>query len=94
MLNGPNLNMLGIREPEIYGASKYTDLVAMIEKHCENKGIEFSCLIQQQHQRANKDDSKGTPAICGKDGLTYSAKIGKQGIELLRRPLAQSLRLL
>ena len=49
VLNGPNLNMLGIGEPDIYGAQTYKDLVAMIEKHCENKGIEFSCL-QSNHE--------------------------------------------
>ena len=49
VLNGPNLNMLGIREPDIYGAQTYKDLVAMIEKHCENKGIKFTCL-QSNHE--------------------------------------------
>ena len=49
VLNGPNLNMLGIREPDIYGAARYTDLVAMIEKHCENKGVEVMCL-QSNHE--------------------------------------------
>ena len=49
VLNGPNLNMLGIREPDIYGASTYDDLVAMIEKHCGSKGIEVKCL-QSNHE--------------------------------------------
>ena len=43
VLNGPNLNMLGIREPGIYGSSTYDDLVAMIENHCSEKGIEVEC---------------------------------------------------
>ena len=33
-LNGPNINMLGIREPEHYGKETYRDLVAKIEAYC------------------------------------------------------------
>ena len=40
VINGPNLNMLGIREPDIYGRNTYEDLVRLIEKNCEQKGIE------------------------------------------------------
>lgn len=49
VLNGPNLNMLGIREPDIYGASTYDDLISMITAHCEEKGIEVKCL-QSNHE--------------------------------------------
>ena len=49
VLNGPNLNMLGIREPDIYGSSTYDDLVKMITSHCEGKGIEVKCL-QSNHE--------------------------------------------
>ena len=49
VLNGPNLNMLGIREPDIYGASTYDDLISMITAHCEEKGIEIKCL-QSNHE--------------------------------------------
>ena len=41
--------MLGIREPDIYGASTYDDLIAMITSHCEGKGIEVKCL-QSNHE--------------------------------------------
>lgn len=40
VINGPNLNMLGIREPDIYGKNTYEELVSLIEKTCEQKGIE------------------------------------------------------
>ena len=49
VLNGPNLNMLGIREPDIYGASTYDDLISMITSHCAEKGIEVKCL-QSNHE--------------------------------------------
>ena len=39
VLNGPNLNLLGVREPEIYGGRTYADLVAMIEEKAALLGI-------------------------------------------------------
>ncbi|MCQ2531746.1 MAG: type II 3-dehydroquinate dehydratase [Saccharofermentans sp.] len=49
VLNGPNLNMLGIREPDIYGKATYDDLVSMITEHCAKKNIEVQCL-QSNHE--------------------------------------------
>ncbi len=40
VINGPNLNMLGTREPEIYGAQTYSDLENYIEDYAQNKGVE------------------------------------------------------
>ena len=40
VINGPNLNMLGIREPEIYGRKTYEDLCSMIETFCSENGID------------------------------------------------------
>lgn len=40
VINGPNLNMLGIREPEIYGAKTYIDLCNMINEHAEKIDVE------------------------------------------------------
>ena len=40
VINGPNLNMLGIREPEHYGRATYNDLVALIENYCRSLNIE------------------------------------------------------
>ena len=40
VINGPNLNMLGIREPDIYGKEDYNALCGMINAHCRRLGIE------------------------------------------------------
>ena len=39
VVNGPNLNLLGVREPEIYGNRTYADLVAFIEKTASELGL-------------------------------------------------------
>ena len=49
VINGPNLNMLGIREPDIYGNQSYSDLIKMIENHCRDMGIEAVCY-QSNHE--------------------------------------------
>lgn len=42
ILNGPNLNLLGKREPEIYGTTTLADIEAMCLKHAENHGLSVS----------------------------------------------------
>ena len=39
VLNGPNINMLGVREPEIYGKTTYKDLEKMIKSHASKVGV-------------------------------------------------------
>ncbi len=54
ILNGPNLNMLGVREPEHYGSETYGDLVKLIDEHCKALGIE-ACFFQSNHEGALVD---------------------------------------
>ena len=49
VINGPNLNMLGIREPEIYGKATYADLCSLIEEHAAKKDIHVT-LYQSSHE--------------------------------------------
>ncbi len=49
VLNGPNLNLLGVREPGIYGAGSYADLVAMLQSYAGGRGIELDCR-QTNHE--------------------------------------------
>ncbi len=51
VINGPNLNFLGIREKTIYGNQDYDYLIRMIEEHASEKGIEVSCF-QSNHEGA------------------------------------------
>lgn len=49
VLNGPNLNMLGIREPDIYGRETYDSLIKKIEEHCKAKRLYVDCR-QSNHE--------------------------------------------
>lgn len=49
VMNGPNLNMLGIREPDIYGKQDYKALVALVESTCAELGIEVE-VYQSNHE--------------------------------------------
>ncbi len=54
VLNGPNLNLLGVREPGIYGNESYEDLIKMIEGYAKEKKISVKCL-QSNHEGALVD---------------------------------------
>ena len=49
IINGPNLNMLGIREPEVYGTATYADLCGLIEAHAKKLGVTVT-LYQSNHE--------------------------------------------
>ena len=49
VINGPNLNMLGIREPDHYGKETYFDLCKKIEDYCKGKDIEVK-IYQSNHE--------------------------------------------
>ena len=49
VINGPNINMLGIREPGIYGSESYAQLVEFIKKSCDELGGECECR-QSNHE--------------------------------------------
>ena len=54
VVKGPNLNMLGIREPEHYGKESYADLVRTVEEYCRERGVEVE-FFQSNHEGALVD---------------------------------------
>ena len=49
VINGPNLNMLGMREPGIYGKSTYADLCRLLEQTAKDLGMEVE-IYQSNHE--------------------------------------------
>ena len=54
ILNGPNLNLLGLREPAIYGSRSYAALEAFIAESCKDAGVEYE-IFQSNHEGALVD---------------------------------------
>ena len=54
IINGPNLNLLGLREPEIYGKQNFSALCELIKASCKDNGIECE-LFQSNHEGAIVD---------------------------------------
>ena len=54
VLNGPNMNMLGIRQPEIYGSATYQDLTDMIQREADALAVTVS-FFQSNHEGALVD---------------------------------------
>ena len=64
VLNGPNINMLGIREPDIYGKHTFSDLLALLDRTAQEEGIEIEqyqsnhegCLVDKIQEAYGKFD--------------------------------------
>ncbi len=54
VINGPNLNMLGIREPDIYGKQTFSDLLRLLEDTAKAENLEI-CQFQSNHEGAIVD---------------------------------------
>ena len=55
VINGPNINMLGIREPGIYGTNTYGDLLALIQTSAKEMGVQVK-HFQSNHEGAIVDE--------------------------------------
>ena len=69
VLNGPNINMLGIREPDIYGKTTYKTLVDTVDAHCKAKGVEVE-FYQSNHEGCLVD--KIQEAYQNADGIVFN----------------------
>ena len=70
VLNGPNINMTGLREKTVYGAQSYDDLVAMVRDEAEKLGCEVRC-VQSNHEGALIDAIQQA-YFDGFDGIVFN----------------------
>ncbi|MCA0960960.1 type II 3-dehydroquinate dehydratase [Salipiger bermudensis] len=70
ILNGPNLNLLGVRQPEVYGRTTLADVEAMCRAHAIEIGVEVE-FEQSNHEGALVDAIHGTRGRI--DGLILNA---------------------
>ena len=69
VINGPNINMLGIREPGIYGKNTFADLLRLLEETAKQEGLEIE-QFQSNHEGAIVD--KIQEAFGRKDGIVIN----------------------
>lgn len=69
VINGPNINMLGVREPDIYGNTSYKGLLANIDAWAEENNIEVECF-QSNHEGDIVD--KIQAALGNTDGIVIN----------------------
>lgn len=69
VINGPNINMLGIREPEIYGKATYSDLVELIKNEAETLEVNVE-FFQSNHEGAIVDAIQAAYGKC--DGIVIN----------------------
>lgn len=70
ILNGPNLNFLGIREPEIYGKSTYEDLVHMVEDKAKELSVEV--IFRQSNHEGDLVDTIQEAYYDGVSGIVFN----------------------
>ncbi len=70
VINGPNLNMLGIREPALYGSGTYEALCEKIKAYCQTKNVAVS-FYQSNHEGALVDRIQAAYSD-GTDGIVIN----------------------
>jgi 3-dehydroquinate dehydratase-2 len=94
VLHGPNLNLLGTREPAVYGSETLADIDAGLQSFAQSKNIEIVCfqsnhegeLIDRIHQ-AQADSFNGI--VINPGGLTHTSVSLRDALSAVSLPVAE-----
>ena len=70
ILNGANINMLGIREPDIYGRQSFQDLIHSVQAHADEKGVQVE--FYQSNHEGDLVDAIQRAYFDGTDGIVFN----------------------
>ena len=70
ILNGPNINILGVREPEIYGRQSYDDLRRLVSEHAKELGVGVE--FYQSNHEGDLVDAIQKAYFDGIDGIVFN----------------------
>jgi len=93
VLNGPNLNRLGTREPDVYGHATYADLVALCEREGADLGL--AVTVRQTNDEAelvgwlHAAADSGTPVILNPAAFTHYSYAIRDACAMLTGPLVE-----
>jgi 3-dehydroquinate dehydratase-2 len=94
VLNGPNLNLLGTREPEIYGADTLDDIASRLTKQAESLGVEID-LRQSNHEGhlidwLHEAQAQGAKAVLlNAGGLSHSSVALHDAVTAISTPVIE-----
>ena len=94
VLNGPNLNLLGLREPEVYGSDTLDDIGDRLEKHAKGLGVQID-MRQSNHEGhlidwLHEANAKGAKAVLlNAGGFTHTSVALHDAINAIRVPVIE-----
>ncbi|HWT32954.1 MAG TPA: type II 3-dehydroquinate dehydratase [Microbacterium sp.] len=93
LVNGPNLNLLGVREPEIYGTETLADVEGLVERTAASRGFEVRA-VQSNHEgvlidaiHAAREDCAGI--VINPAGLTHTSVSLADALKAVALPVAE-----